>query len=262
VTNVRVFFAVSLCVACSSPAKPVVQEAKRVPATVADVSPAVAPTATMPAQSLVTASCANALPEADEAHPLVPPVPVGGGSVMRSHFDGGFGFYRVNGLGQAPRTTGDLPFELRLAAPATASTTSPIALSLDFTNTSHAPLAVLRPLDGSTEHMRDPTVDLYLRDETSGDVYVWAFHGGRCGNMNFITKDDFTAINPNQSKSDVHKNGWAPHLEQVTIGRAGTYSLWVVYEVCGHGLGLRQADVHFTASAGAHASNAVRIVVQ
>jgi hypothetical protein len=184
---------------------------------------------------------------------------------MNAQFDGGNGFYRITGAVPAPRSgAGDSPVELRLAAPASLGTTSPIGLRLEFADTSRAAVTLMRPLDGSLEHMRDPAYDLYLRDEATHEVYAFAFHGGRCGNVNPITKDDYATLAPGTARSDVHANGWADYLTNAVIGRPGTYSAWVVYRFCGKGGGVPlgpdvvRSDVH----RGVHVSNAVRVVVR
>jgi len=268
----KVLVALTLSIACSAPSGSVAvsQAPTELPA------PAAAPaaptttttTASAPeppaAQKLVRGSCADKPLETDASRPLVPPAPAAGGTIMSARFNGGMGFFRVSGDVTQPRAAADGPVELRLAAPAPLGVSSPISLSLTFASTAKAPVTLLRPLDGSLERWRDPTYDLYLRDEANGEVYAFAFHGGRCGNVNPIGKDDYVTLAPGQQRQDVHTHGWADYLTNATIARPGTYSAWVVYRVCGRaggaplGADVVRSDLHH----GVHASNAVRLVVQ
>lgn len=183
---------------------------------------------------------------------------------MAPRFDGGIGFYRVIGAAPGPRAAAhDSPVELTLGAPAHVALGAPIALALEFANTARAPITLVRPLDGSFEHWRDPGYELYLRDESSSEIYAYAFHGARCGNVNPITKEDYVTLTPGEKRDDVHANGWASYFSNAAVARPGTYSLWAVYRECGKkgGVALGKDRVRADVYRGVHASNAVRLVV-
>jgi hypothetical protein len=183
---------------------------------------------------------------------------------MSPHFGGGSAFYLVDGSPPPARRGPDPVLELRLAGHTTRRSGQPLELSLSFENRSRGPLVVLRPLDGSLEHLREPHYDLYLRDEGDGAVYRWAFVGGRCGNVNPITADDLVALAPGESRDDVI-NGWARHLRRASIARPGRYSAWVVYRSCGdhtHGLALGPDAPTASVHLGQHVSNPVRFEVR
>jgi hypothetical protein len=211
------------------------------------------------------ATCNVEAPSTDEQRPLAAPAGAGGGNVMNPYFEGGFGFYRVVGPAPAPRTTRHATLELRLSGPPTLVAGAKVALDLSFTNASNSAVTVVRPLDGSLEHWRDPTYDLYLQDESSGDLYAFAFHGGRCGNVNAVQKDDYVTLAPGASRRDVSSNGWADYLKVAVIARPGTYSVWVVYRFCGfksEGVPLGKDFLRDGVHEGVHPSNAVRIRVR
>lgn len=254
------FFVLAACSAQPTPAPRV----ELAPAPVA-VAPSSTPSAlSQPVASLVPATCAAGAPTTDGARPLAAPASAAGTTIMSARFDGGMGFYRVVGAAPSPRAGADSPIEVVVGAAPVLAINTPLLLTVTFTNTSRTPVTLLRPLDGTLEHMRDPGYELYLRDEASGDVYAYAFHGGRCGNVNPITASDYLTLSPGQKRSDVHTNGWGNYLGSAGIGRAGAYSVWVVYRECARGGGVPlgtdvvRSDLH----RGVHASNAVRIVIR
>jgi len=186
-------------------------------------------------------------------------------NIMGPYFTTGFGFYRVKGAAPGPREEADPTLELVLDGPKTLAPGKPLSLKLSFDNKTQDKLVVVRPLDGSLEHWRFPNYDLYLRDEEDGAIYRWAFTGGRCGNVNSITANDYVELEPGKARSDVADNGWAPYLAEAPLPKAGTYSLWVVYSFCGFeggGVPLGQDLVRKETHLGAHASNALRITVR
>ena len=182
---------------------------------------------------------------------------------MSPAFSGAYDFYEVDSA-PAPRTAKDAPLELRLRGHATLSKTDAIDLTLTFADTGSSRVTLLRPLDGTLEHMREPNYDLYLRDDATAKVYRYAFFGGRCGNVNSIGKDDYVDLKAGQERSDLEAKGWAAYIKDARIGKAGRYSVWVVYRYCAgptHGVPLGEDFVRSDIHSGEHVSNAVAIVV-
>lgn len=192
------------------------------------------------------------------------PAPARGESLMDPRFGGGFGFFAVEAPPPGPRTTGSAPIELALSGPSQVRPDAPLGLALAFTNRSAGPVTVMRALDGSLEHWRDPHYDLYLRDEASGRVHRWDFHGGRCGNVNPIADEDFVTLASGERRDDV-PGPWASHLRQATVGVPGRYVAWVVYRQCGGpstGLALGPNARHPSVTAGVFTSNPIAIEVR
>jgi hypothetical protein len=214
----------------------------------------------------VAALCSNALAVGviDPAAPLLGIVTAKGGNLMSPQFDGGTGFFAVKGAAPAPRAAADTPLEIRLEGPTQVAKGDAMHLRVAFVNRSDGELTVLRPLDGSFERMRYPAYDLYARDDASGDVYRYAFVGGRCGNVNPIGNDDYAAIAPGAVRDDIVSNGWAGHIDGGAIAKPGRYSVWLAYSFCGFEhedglpLGPNQKRALHT---GVHVSNAVSIDV-
>lgn len=192
------------------------------------------------------------------------PAPARGESLMDPRFGGGFGFFAVDAPPPGPRTTGSSPIELGLTGPSQVRPDAPLGLAVAFTNRSASPVTVMRALDGSLEHWRDPYYDLYLRDEASGRVHRWDYHGGRCGNVNRITDEDFVTLAPGERRDGV-PGPWASHLRQATLGVPGHYVAWVVYRQCGGpsaGLPLGPNAQHPSVTAGVFASNPIPIEIR
>lgn len=195
--------------------------------------------------------------------PLGTPAPAGGGNLMQPRFGGGLGFFEVDGAAPGPRAGRTAPIELELTGPSRVSPTDALGLRLTAHNRSGQPVVMMRALDGSLEHWRDPHYDLYLRDEASGQVYRWDFHGGRCGNVNPITDEDYLTFAPGGHDDQV-AGPWASHLAQARVGAPGRYAAWVVYRWCGHdGSGLPLGtDVRRQVTPGVFASNPISIEVR
>jgi len=184
---------------------------------------------------------------------------------MSSHFGGGFGFYQVDGSAPAARaaTETDTPLELRLHGPGAIGTKDPIRLEVVFANTGTGGLTLIDAMDGSLEHWRDPTYDLYLREETSGTVYRYAFVGGRCGDINSVGPHDYVDLKPGETRANV-QGDWADYLKSATIAKPGKYTAWVVYRFCtwqAMGVLLGKDFIRKETHMGMHASNAVALTV-
>ena len=198
--------------------------------------------------------------------------PLGGSSlssgdpnIMGPYFSDGFGFYPVAGAPPGPRTAPDPSLELTLSGAEHLRVGEKVNLKLEMANNGGQKLVIMRPLDGSLERWRGPTYVLYLRDIAEGKVYRFAFHGGRCGNVNPIGADDYAELKAGERRADVAENGWASHLEQAPIPKKGSYALWVVYSVCGGdqgGVPLGEDQARIDVTRGVHVSNAVWIRVE
>lgn len=190
--------------------------------------PAAAPAAAVPGCGEEDADGALDL----DAGPLGAKQKVARTNVMNARFDGGFGFYPLRAKAE-PGPASDGPLRLTLSGPERLKKDQPLRLSLRFRNSTARPLTVLRPNDGSLEHMRQPHYDLFLRDEGSGRVYRYAFVGGRCGNVNPTRPEDHVELAPGSERGDV-VNGWADYLASARIGAPGRYRLWLRYRFCGY----------------------------
>jgi hypothetical protein len=173
-----------------------------------------------------------------------------------------WGFYEVDGSAPAPRTADDAPLEIRLAGPSEVATGEPLHLALTFVDTRSAPVVVVKPLDGTFEHLRDPAYDLFLRDEASGVVYRLAPHGSRCGNTDPARPSDYVTLGPHASSSSGAIE--ATHLIYASVERSGTYTAWVAYRFCGHieGFPGTRDFVRTDTLRGVHASNAIALTVK
>jgi hypothetical protein len=169
----------------------------------------------------------------DEERPLAEPEPAARGGLSSPYFTGGRGFFRVRDDPAAIRRGGEhAVLKVHIEAPTHLAVGSALNLKISFVNATNEPIIVVRPLDGSLEHMGYPTYDLYLREHASDAIYRYAFVGQRCGNVNGVGKDDYITIAPDSSRDDV-VNGWADHLKTGVIGKPGRYSMWLVYSFCG-----------------------------
>jgi hypothetical protein len=184
---------------------------------------------------------------------------------MSPQFGGGFGFYQVDGAAPAVRapTDADTPLELRLHGPGALGTKEPTPLEVVFANTGTGNLTLVDALDGSLEHWRDPTYDLYLREETTGTVYRFAYVGGRCGDINSVGPHDYVDLKPGEARANV-QGQCADYLKSATIAKPGKYTLWVVYRFCtwqSTGVSLGKDFIRKETHVGVHASNAVTLTV-
>ena len=194
------------------------------------------------------ATCAPLLPTV-EADTLSPPN------------EYGTGFYRVDGNPPAPRTSAATPLEFTLASATTARRNTPLGFSLRVTNRSTSALTVMRAMDGSTEHMRDPSYDLYVREVESTAVYRWDFHGGRCGMTNAVGADDYVRIAPGAVNTTL-PGAWGDHLQNATLSAPGHYEAWLVYRLCAEMRGSGESAVGPAPALGEYTSNAVRFRVR
>ncbi|MFO0575918.1 MAG: hypothetical protein U1A78_18115 [Polyangia bacterium] len=167
-----------------------------------------------------------------DAGPLGAKQKVARTNVMNARFDGGFGFYALRAKAD-PGPASDGPLRLTLSGPERLKKDQPLRLTLRFRNPTVRPITILRPNDGSLEHMREPHYDLFLRDEGSGRVYRYAFVGGRCGNVNPTRPEDHVELAPGSERGDV-VNGWADYLSSARIGAPGRYRLWLRYRFCSY----------------------------
>lgn len=140
-----------------------------------------------------------------------------------------FGFFAV----KTPVPAGDAnaPLQIRLDAPSRIAASKPMGLKASVTNVAKKALTLALAVDGSLEHWRSPFVDLYARDEASGRVYRYDFHGGRCGNVNTRTKADFATVAAGAVREPAFGE-WSNHVQTASIDVPGRYSLWVVYTSC------------------------------
>ncbi|MFK7999246.1 MAG: hypothetical protein AB8H86_06595 [Polyangiales bacterium] len=194
------------------------------------------------------ATCAPLLPTL-EADTLSPPS------------DYGTGFYRVDGSPPPPRTRPASTLEFILAGGANARSDAPLGFSLRVMNRSTSALTVMRAMDGSAEHMRDPSYDLYVREVSSSAVYRWDFHGGRCGMMNAVGAEDYVRIAPGAVNTTL-PGDWGEHLQNATIRAPGHYEAWVVYRLCGDMRGSGASAPGSAPAPGEFVSNAVRFRVR
>ncbi len=264
---VPVFLA--LLTACSAPAIAPAITAEPLAPTLAAVAPEpeLTPAAGAVSRTADSPTCDMPAPKTNRNDP-----PFGAKSlssadpnIMGPYFSEGFGFYPVDSAPPGPRTTPDTSLELTLVGAENLKPGDKVDLTLEMANNGGQKPVVMRPLDGSLERWRDPTYDLYLRDVSDGKVYRFAFHGGRCGNVNSIGDDDYVELKPGERRSDVAENGWASHLKEAPIAKKGTYALWVVYSVCGGeqaGVPLGQDHARTDVTRGVHVSNAVWIRVE
>lgn len=228
-----------------------------------------APSPPPSAPAAVVATCRADDPVIVPGQPLGPPQPAGGGTVMSPQLGGGSGFYAVDGPVPPARSdrqhTSPLELSLALTAPATRAPDAALGLTLSFEVRGRASLVVLRALDGSLEHWRQPTYDLYLQREGDPRTYRWAYVGGRCGNVNPLTPADYVTLRRGARRTDV-AGEWADYLRSATVGQPGRYSAWVVYRFCGEfgsrGVPLGDDHVRPETHVGRYASNAVRFEVR
>ncbi|MBX3271517.1 MAG: hypothetical protein KF729_14725 [Sandaracinaceae bacterium] len=191
------------------------------------------------------------------------PAPAQGESLMDPRFGGGLGFFEVDGAAVGPRTTSTAPIELELTGPARRRADEPLGLALGFVNRSASAAVVMRALDGSLEHWREPHYDIHLRDEATGRVYRWDYHGGRCGNVNPVRDEDYVTLAPGERRDDV-AGGWSG-LRGAAVGAPGRYAVWVVYRYCGgpaQGIPLGPNAQRPDVTRGVFASNAITIEVR
>lgn len=175
--------------------------------------------------------------------------------------DYGTGFFRVDGTPPPPRTGSVSTLEFALAGPSDARRDQPLGFTLRVANRSTSALTVMRAMDGSAEHMRDPSYDLYVREVGSSAVYRWDFHGGRCGMMNAVGADDYVRIAPGAVETTL-PGEWGAHLQDATLGAPGRYEAWVVYRLCGDMRGSGASASGSSPAPGEFVSNAVRFRVR
>lgn len=190
-------------------------------------------------------------------------VPVRKSNIMSPEFGGGHGFYLLK-TSPAPGPKNDAMLQLVLTGPSKVSTGKPLKLHVEFRNQANQPLVVLRPNDGSLEHMRYPHYDLYLADDANGKVYRYAYKGGRCGNINRTTREDHVSVSTGGQRADV-VNGWGSHLENAVIAQRGKFHVWVEYRFCGYesrGIPLGKDVYQPGVWKGAVSSNALAIEVR
>lgn len=174
-----------------------------------------------------------------------------------------YGFYAIDGTPPEPRKNTETPIQITIDGPATRRINEHLDIHVTFKNTGAAPVVVAQPLDGSLEHWRYPTYDLYIRSDADSLVRRFDYRGSRCGNVNSISDRDFVTLAPGESRKDI-VTGWAHHIAQAWLPVVGRYTVWVVYSYCGYkagavplGYDVRKMDVQI----GVYASNALTVVV-
>ena len=182
--------------------------------------------------------------------------------LMDPRFGGHEGFFRLEGTAPEPREGPSGPIQLELRAPDVVAVGDSFSVRLDGNNLTPVTRTILRALDGSLEHLREPHVDVYVRDEL-GREYVWSSTGERCGNVNSIQESDYVHLGPYERASDF-AGPWASHLGSLRIHTPGRFVLWVVYRDCGaRDGGIRLGrNVDHPTEAGTFASNSVEITLQ
>jgi hypothetical protein len=190
-------------------------------------------------------------------------VPVRKSNIMSPAFEGGHGFYPLQ-TNPAPGPKNDAMLQLVLTGPSKVSTGKPLKLHVGFRNQAKQPLVVLRPNDGSLEHMRYPHYDLYLAEDASGKVYRYAYKGGRCGNINRTKREDHVPVSAGSERADVVAD-WGDYLASAMIPHRGNFHVWVEYRFCGYesrGIPLGKDDYLPGVWKGAVSSNALAIEVK
>lgn len=198
-----------------------------------------------------------------QSKPFGARVPVRKANIMSPEFDGGHGFYPMK-TRPAPGPKNDAMLQLELTGPSKISTGKPIKLHISFRNQTKQSLVVLRPNDGSLEHMRYPHYDLYLSDDASGKVYRYAYKGGRCGNINRTKAEDHVSIPAGGQRADVVAE-WGNYLSDALIAQRGNFHVWVEYRFCGYesrGIPLGKDVYQPGVWKGAVSSNALAIEVR
>lgn len=182
--------------------------------------------------------------------------------LLDPRFEGNEGFFRLEEAAPPPREGSSGPVQLELHAPEAVAVGDSFSVGLDAKNLTPVTRTLLRALDGSLERMREPHVDVYVRD-AHGIEYVWSSVGERCGNVNSIQESDYVHIGPYQRANDF-AGPWASHLGSLRIRDSGRFVLWVVYRDCGaRDGGIRLgSDALRPTELGTFASNPVEITVR
>jgi len=131
---------------------------------------------------------------------------------------------------------------------------------LSFANRTGKPLVVLKAVDKTAFHYRFPNLDLYVRDESNGFVYRWAYLGGTCAWENTLLHSDHATFAPGEQRTDI-ANGWVPQFQRAFINQPGSYTLWAIYRFCGYSPYETEDYQDPAVHVGVHASNGVRIEV-
>lgn len=202
-------------------------------------------------------SCTAAIPEVMAGFPLMPPgVKSGNGEQA--------GFAQLKSPAPSPRLVPDPVLELTLAGPTSRAPGDPLALTLSMKNRSKDEVVVMRALDGSIDHWRSPYYDVYVEETSTGRQFRYDRQGGRCGNVNTIAADDYVDLAPGASADKLETN-FGYHLGMSSIGKPGTYQVWVVYQFCGFastGEPLGKDLVRQETHRGVHVSNAITVTVK
>ncbi|MCC7542820.1 MAG: hypothetical protein IT379_41780 [Deltaproteobacteria bacterium] len=224
------------------------------------------PTTASTASPEALAACEADDPDVFRSHAL--------GPAPSRHFEGfgpvfgGYGFFAVDGPAPEPRAA-DVhtePLDLGLSGPPTRAVGELLDLTLSFeARTETWPVVVVRALDGSLEHWRRPTYDLYVRREGDPYTYRWAFVGRRCGNTDDATPWHYVSVEPGERRTEALAV-WQSRLEDAVFTAPGRYTAWVVYRFCGD-VGVRHPPrghdyVHADAHVGRYVSNAITIDVR
>lgn len=149
--------------------------------------------------------------------------PLGGNEGTRrsgpkaAQLGGGHGFYPVRGK-LAPPSVSKAPLELFITTRELSSPGQPIKLALRFVNRSQSPQIVLRPNDGTLEHLRFSHYDLFLRNLATGRVYRWASVGNASRKIRVTREQDHVEVAPGAERDDVVLK-WGGHLPDPTLAR-------------------------------------------
>jgi hypothetical protein len=209
--------------------------------------------------------CASDEPEVDRSTALgLQPRVVTQGAQRDFAYPTATVFLRAQRAPLPPSTTSGA-IQLELTGPATRRRNEPLRLQLSFRNTAASAATVISSNDGSFEHMREPFIDLYAEDLSTGVVYRSSFVGGRCGMVNQLQARDLVAI-PARSGSAAPVESWANHLADSVIPVAGRYRLWAVYRMCSfaqaQGMGTSSVAAPPELFVGRASSNAIELTVR
>lgn len=181
---------------------------------------------------LGTGGQASATAEVDACSAATVEIDEKAGPLGQKQSGGRYGFYPVRGkLATPPASTA--PLVLIITAAELVPPDQKFKLTLRFVNRSPSPQIVLRPSDGSLEHLRFPHYDLFLRNLKTGRVYRWAAVGNRDRRLEVTREQDHAAIVPGAARDDIVLE-WGGYLPDPTIAVAADYEMWMEYRFCGY----------------------------
>jgi len=144
------------------------------------------------------------------------------------------GFFLVEGSAVPPRRgRGVEELQLVLDGPRTIRRGAPLSLSLSARNRRPTSVTVMRAVDGSFEHWRDPAYDVFV-EARDGRVFhlTTAPDAGRCGMVNRLSGNDLVTLPAGSREANI-AGPWADHMKRARLTAPGRYKVWVVYRQCG-----------------------------